>query len=218
MLFVFSLNIQLSPSISFLTLGYGNYNVGSKHLPFLCAISKLRKQIEKEKNAVEMIRDPVALDYWLAKQSKFLAIDGIEVVALSLNNPLIKEPGGGVIGSPFKKLQPARGEIEFLKSDIGILTFPEGPGVALIGIDKSDFENFRKELGKLKEVKYNFCRILDLIEKTKVKTALFISDGCGLVETGGGFYIRKFNIRKFFFLPWGRVSGEYELELYVWQC
>lgn len=211
MLFVFAFNLVVSPLITLLVMGYGNNDPPL----FFDVILNLRKQIESEKYALEKVKDPVAIDYWLAKQSKIFAIENIDVVALSLTNHTLKEVGGGVIGSPFEKLQPAQSQMEFIAKDICIVAFPESPGLALIGIDKHQGENFIKTLNKLDMEKYNICKLLGLAEKTAAKAAMVILDGCGLNEAGGGFFIKEMNLKKTYYVSTGRVSGECWLELYM---
>lgn len=214
-MFIFVFHLAVSSGISLLVMGYGNSDFKSSPYFLFDAITTLRRQIEGDRDALSKISDPVAIDYWLAKQSRIFAIDTVEVVALSLSSQTAIGVGGGVIGSPFEGLLPAQSKLEFITKDICIVAFPEGPGVALIGVSQEQVENFMAKLNRLDIKKRNIAKILDLAAETTAKAAIVVLDGCGLPETGGGFYIKEPHIRKEYGLPERSFSGNCCLELYM---
>ncbi|EAX47952.1 conserved hypothetical protein [Thermosinus carboxydivorans Nor1] len=155
---------------------------------------------------------------WLAKQGEFFTTAEIDILALSLNNQTVVEVGGGVIGSPFERVQSARGEMEFIKENICIVSYPGGPGLALIGINEEAIKKFKGIISKIEKEKPKIDKMLDLIAETPVAAAIIILDGCGTSEMGGGLYIKEINLKKVYYLPYDKVSGYFNLEIYLRGC
>lgn len=195
-------------------MGYGTAGSIGSHQALLAAISKLQARLAWEQYALERICDPAAIDFWLARQGRLFALESMAVIALSISSPTVTAAGGGVIGSPLSELLPASGRLEFLTPDIGLVAFPGGPGVALLGINQAQGEIFITKLNQLAIDNREPSQILNLAETTTAAAALVILDGCGGQPGGGGFFLRQPLTKKTYRLPGGRVSGAYSLELY----
>lgn len=214
-MFIFVFQLTVNPLVSLLVMGCGRAGIPSGHPSLLDAVAELQKQVECDKDDLEKIRDSVAIDHWLAKQSKIFAIDNVDVVALSFHNPRVSKAGGGVMGSPFEKLRPAQGQMEFITKDICIIACPEGPGVVLMGIEQDLGESFAATLNRLDKKTKTISTILNLAEETTAKAAMVMQDGCGVSETGGGFYIKKSRQKKTYVLEECSVNGNCRLEVYI---
>lgn len=213
---IFVFQMVISPALSLLVMGYGMNVSEERHWLLFDAISRLLQQIEEEKDALEAVNDPVAIDFWLQKKSGLFAINDLEVLALSVKSSNVKEAGGGIIGSPYNAYQPAQGQTEFITKDICILSYPGGPGVALIGVDHKEAEKFSTAL-KLNLAKSDVYKLLALADCTTAKAVMVMFDGCGGKKTGGGFSIKHMNSKKTYNLPEnGSVSGTYSLEIYIY--
>lgn len=215
---IFVFRMVVSSLFSLLVVGYGNAasDIGSRHQALLAAISRLHKQIEAEKEALAKICDPVALDSWLAQKSRLFAIEAVEVIGFSASSEKVKEAGGGIIGSPYERLQAAQSQMEFITPDICIITYPGGPGVALIGVGCQAAEKFFAIVKQTDVSRRSVNHLLTLAEATAAKATLVILDGCGTGDPGGGFSIKHANSKKVYHLPGNGVSGAYSLELYIY--
>lgn len=213
--FIFVFQQVVSPLVALLVIGYGTTGSIGSHQALLAAISKLQARLACERNALERICDPAAIDFWLARQGRLFAIESIEAIALSINSQTVTAAGGGVIGSPFAELLPAPSQLEFLTQDICIVAFPGGPGVALMGINQEQGEIFITKLNQLTKGAREPSQILNLAETTPATAAVVILDGCGGQQTGGGgFFIRQSQTKKTYRVPGGSMSGACSLELY----
>jgi len=215
-LFIFVIRLAASPRLALLAIGHGNADNPAVSAALAEAAAKFRSQFAFDKASLAKITDPMAYDYWLANQSKIFAVDGLDVVAMSLYSQAGRGAGGGVIGSPFERLLPAPGKAEFIAPDICTVAFPGGPGVALIGTEKAQAEDFLAFLNRRGQKERSAASILAMAAQTKAEAAIAILDGCGPSEPGGGFYIKRLNIKKTYKLPDSclNLAGGFSLEVY----
>lgn len=211
--FVFAFRMLASPKLALLVIGHGSAGSASCRQVLGEATDKLKTQVEIDKAALESISDPMAYDYWLARQSRLFALAAIDVVGLSLHNPAVREVGGGVIGSPFERLLSAQGQAEFIANDICMLAFPGGPGVALIGVAPDKVGAFAAAIKQPGGRTKSCDGILAEAAKTSARAAIVVLDSCGTRQTGGGFYI-KGKDRRTYALPGDYVCGGSCLEIF----
>lgn len=209
-MFIFACQVIVSEKNTLLVMGYGCKEPSQLNEALLL----LRNQIEVEKDRVDKMADPVAIDFWLAQKSRLFAIDGIHLVALSLNNHTVQDVGGGVIGSPFERMEPARSQLEFIEDNVCIVAFPESPGLALIGIDKEQIDDCRTYVRELDGRHCDVSDLLLLAKRINAEAGLVIFDGCGRRQKGGGLFIRKLDLHKIYSMPKQGVDGKYWLDVY----
>lgn len=158
----------------------------------ICCLSKRPSQacLDRLGRAVGRCRlepgdDERTVDWKLCKALLEADTEAMPVVGASIRAPWVRQPCGGVLGSPNQSPRSAEGVLECLEEGVCLFTLPGKLGVAAVAdpgilervLRGVDFE--QTCLLKAREA------ILRGLERRGIETAILVADGCGPENTGG---------------------------------